>query len=1292
MKFKILNIFLVVMLIIANMTAVNAADENFQGEGTSESPFLIATADDLVKLATLTNTAATATYATKYYQLTNDIDMSGILKFTPISAGTNMTAAVASSFSGTFDGNGHIIKNITISYQTYGATNAIFGLLSGGTVKNLGVENITVNAGSSGRLCIGGIAGSLNSNVTIEECYVRGMNVTSTSSDATYTGGIAGRTIGASGIIKNCYTTNISYTLGNANYSGGIIGGCGNAAYKVENSYTTHSKIQGWAVATNSYIGLTNCYYGSSVANATAAALGNAYQKNPSLKNEGYPLLVWENYDGYELKPKATLTLPALISNHMIIQQNKPIKLWGSAEPEETVTVELKNAEEVLSQVQVTVADSGRFDAQLPQMVAGGPYTLVFKTSDQTVTVEDVLVGDLWVQGGQSNMARPTSGTGSFASGILPQQANNKIRLFMATQDISASSPATDLEGEWKIANSTSVNAYSAVGYVALKKLNDELNLPVGGICNAIGGASMSQFMGVSNGTAGGYYNSKTAPLTQFNVKGVMWYQGEGDRNRTASDFTSAFNSLIATWRAGWNDTELPFVYVMLPPSPMKYYASWTGGYILEDFSSARLGQLQSYYENENVAFAVGMDCPPNSGEDSLHPNNKKPIGERLGLAALDKIYDVIDNGTSPLYKSATVNGNSVVIKFNYAYNGLKTTDNEAPRCFYVSDSENGTYYQADAVISGKNEVTLTCDEVTEIKYVSYAVEKHMYPYTSADDAVINTYADVNLVNSENLPLCPFSYAVTDVRTDPDAPDTDDSDDETDPDPEDPEDTVDPNFEGEGTEESPFLIKTSADLIKLATLTNTSATAETYASKYYQLTQDIDMTGVEYTPISYAHSMATAQGKAFTGTLDGNNHVIKNITFKQSSTYGATYAIIGYLGVNGVVRNLGVENITVNAGTASRFCIGGIAGSIGNATTIENSYVKGMTVAASPSGTDTTTYVGGIAGRTLATTGTIKNCYTTSLDYSGVTNTSTTAGILGSCGNTAYTAENCYTTHIKLQGNTSATNSYMGTINCYVSDKLETMTVEKLGSAFIEDTENVNTDLPLLSWQYDSLHPETAYFILKSGDVEISDGDKNISVENPFVITFDMDMNIETFAGNIKVLKNGEEIKEFSSEKDIRTFKIKLDNEYNTHYTIIVSKFVQSVKDENEKSAKADEKYITFTTAQLPKAIEIVGNVKINGQTSAPSNLISGSEIEVEVEVKNKGNVASSTASLIVTVFGQDGIMKYVALDTTILRSANEILKVKFTIPDNAGENPKINVMVWDSVTNMNAMGQPESY
>ncbi len=473
------------------------------------------------------------------------------------------------------------------------------------------------------------------------------------------------------------------------------------------------------------------------------------------------------NSSGGSAPANVKITLPNLISKHMLIQQGKPIKLWGKATEGAEIAISLKSGNKIISSGTAYSAD-GSFSAELPAVSAGGPYTLEFTSGSVSKIVEDVLVGELWVQSGQSNMVRQTSQTGKYSNEILPDKKIDEIRIFMNSNTAPDNSPrADDLSGSWNVVSAGSVYNYSAVGYVALEKLYNELGVPVGGICNGISGSGMSPFKGptVQNGSGGNNYNYKTAPLTQMNIRGVMWYQGEGDRGSSPDEFASAFKNLISTWRIDWNDSEMPFIYVALPPSPMKYFANWNGTYISEDFSNARLGQLKVHNEMDNVGIAVSMDCPPDpedSEEDPLHPKNKKPIGERLGLTALGLVYGKTDKWSSPMYNKSEASGNSVTVTFSHTYGGLKTTDGNAPRCFYVAGAD-GKFYSAEAQITGNNTVRLISTDVSDIKTVSYAVEKYMWPYTSVDKMVEDTYADVNIVNSEGLPLCPFSYSVSEV-------------------------------------------------------------------------------------------------------------------------------------------------------------------------------------------------------------------------------------------------------------------------------------------------------------------------------------------------------------------------------------------------------------------------------------------------------------------------------------------------------------------------------------------------
>lgn len=476
-----------------------------------------------------------------------------------------------------------------------------------------------------------------------------------------------------------------------------------------------------------------------------------------------------------QVSAASDLILPDLISDNMLIQQAKPVRLWGSGggTTGETVTAEIKDGNTVINSGSGKIDANGKWQIEMPAMFVGGPYTVTFSANGKNKTVSNVLVGELWVQGGQSNMERTVNGISNseYKNEILPKETKNEIRLFYNNANITQTTAADDLDGKWVIAGPSTVGGYSAVGYSALEELHNQLGVPVGGICNAIGGVGMDSFYGPSTpgGTGAGSYNAKTAPLTNFNIRGVMWYQGEANRNESADGFATKLEKIITTWRNGWNDPDMPFIYVQLPASPMRYWASWLNAYIVEDFSTARLGQTKIYQSMDKVGMAVSIDCAPvhseKDGEDALHPWNKKPIGQRLAYSALALAYgqDVVYSG--PMYLSKSVDGNAMTLTFSNVEDGLKTTDGKAPRCFYIAGSDK-KYYEAAAEIVGKNQLKLTSSQVASPVHVAYSMEKIMYPYKDYNDqgAVIHTYPDVNLINSVGLPVSPF---MTDVSYTP---------------------------------------------------------------------------------------------------------------------------------------------------------------------------------------------------------------------------------------------------------------------------------------------------------------------------------------------------------------------------------------------------------------------------------------------------------------------------------------------------------------------------------------------
>ena len=862
MKKKIISLVvcLAMMLSLMSFSITASADANFSGSGTQADPFLIQTKSDLTTLATLTNAAATKEYASKYYKLTADIDMTGG-NYEPISrANGDANTPSGAAFTGTLDGDGHIISNITLNpHYGYAFTYGLIGYLGDcGTVKNLGVENIRLNGDSGQRLRIGGIAGIIGSSITIENCYVRTAYFRATTTQPTYVGGIAGYAAGSSGNISNCYSIGLTFTLGNSNNSAGIIGGV-TSGYTATNCYTTNGRTQ--ASRSGTYMTVTKCYdangQAGALANATVANLGAAFKADINSKNGGRPLLSWEDI-GKSFDGSGTEDDPYLIGT--------PADLTKLS----TITNTASSAAAYADKYYRLTADIDLTDVS---------YTPISRATSLTTAQGAAFTGTL--------------------------DGNYHI-----IKNISFANLATY------------GNTYGIIGY--------------------LGAGGTVKNLGVENMTVNG---SNAQRLCIGGVAGTINSSVNIDncyvRNMTVNATTDQ--------------------------------ATFCGG--IAGYAAGSLGNISNCYS--------------------------------IGLTF------TLTNSTN----SAGIIG------------GV-TAGYTAANCYTTS---------------GRTQVSRTGAYMT----VTHCYDANGQAGALADATASNLgdafKADTNYKNG-GYPLLSW------------------------------EDPGIASFEGRGTEADPFLISTAEDLTRLATLTNTISTA-VFATRYYKLTNDINMTAVAYTPISRATSMSAPSGAAFTGTFDGDGHIISNISFGNLATYGNTYGIIGYLGEGGTVKNLGVENITVNSGASNRVCIGGIVGSMGNQAAIQNCYVRGMTVTSTVVGHDDKgnltdfPYVGGIAGRTLGQSGTITSCYTKDLSYNLAENRYS-GGILGSCGSADYSAANCYTRSSTLQGRVSGTNSQMQVYNCYAFADRHNATTANLGLSFIADLDSINGGTPVLVWEYEKRHSD----------------------------------------------------------------------------------------------------------------------------------------------------------------------------------------------------------------------------
>lgn len=476
----------------------------------------------------------------------------------------------------------------------------------------------------------------------------------------------------------------------------------------------------------------------------------------------------------------AAVSLPALISDNMVIQQGLPIHIWGKASAAEKVKVTF------LGQTEETAAGGdGNWQVWLKPVVAGGPYEMTVAGSN-TITVRNVLVGEVWVASGQSNMAWPlrASRNGEAEAG----QANYPgIRFFHVKTKVAAQ-PLDDVEGGWKICTPENAPAFSGVGYFFAREIHQTRNVPVGILQSAVGGtpaqawtsgpalesnsmlkyylemwdkaaaaypeaqakyeqalaeskrlAARAKAQGKPAPTAprpprgapgdthtpSGLYNAMIAPLTPYAIKGAIWYQGESNAGAIDNElYRHLFAEMILDWRRAWGIGQFPFLWVQL--AAFQNNNPWA---ILRDSQTRTL-------EIANTGQAVAIDA----GESNdIHPKDKLTVGKRLALAARAVAYGEKIVHSGPTFRQLTKENGALRVWFDHTGSGL-TTREGAPLTGFRVAGDDGVFYKAEARIDGGT-VVVSSSMVREPVAVRYAWE---------NDPV------ATLINREGLPATPF--------------------------------------------------------------------------------------------------------------------------------------------------------------------------------------------------------------------------------------------------------------------------------------------------------------------------------------------------------------------------------------------------------------------------------------------------------------------------------------------------------------------------------------------------------
>jgi sialate O-acetylesterase len=452
----------------------------------------------------------------------------------------------------------------------------------------------------------------------------------------------------------------------------------------------------------------------------------------------------------------ADVSLNNMFGDHMVLQQGIRNRVWGKAEAGEKVTVTLATQSH-----STTAADDGSWEVMLDAVQEyGGPHTLTVK-GNNTVSFEDVLIGEVWVCAGQSNMQWSVNAANDAdlekASASFPE-----IRLISVPQ-VGTQEPQWNFNGSWKPCSPESVGGFSAVGYFFGRQLHQTLGVPVGLINNAWGGSACEAWVNrqkladdgrfekllarweqmekekadddrlmKGNARPGNIYNGVLTPSIGYGIRGAIWYQGESNASR-AYQYRDLFPYMIKTWRDEWGLGDFPFYWVQLA-----------------DFRGEKAEPAESDWAELREAQTMTMDALPATGEaviidigegKDIHPKNKQDVAKRLARWALAETYAMAGIPChSPRYASMEKDGNKIVLSFDHVDGGWRPFDVNEPIGFTIAGADKA-FVHAKATVREDGRIEVSAEEVADPVAVRYAW---------ADNPICNMF------DGAGLPLTPF--------------------------------------------------------------------------------------------------------------------------------------------------------------------------------------------------------------------------------------------------------------------------------------------------------------------------------------------------------------------------------------------------------------------------------------------------------------------------------------------------------------------------------------------------------
>lgn len=423
----------------------------------------------------------------------------------------------------------------------------------------------------------------------------------------------------------------------------------------------------------------------------------------------------------------AQLKVASVLGSNMVLQRNTDVKIWGKSSPGAKVVV---NENWNNSTISTNANEVGEWLVKIRTTEAGGPYIISVKSGKEIITIDNILLGEVWLCSGQSNMEMPVKGGADQpvigSNDALVDADNSMIRLFNVAKT-SRSQPQDSCKGKWNIANAETIAGFSAVGYFFAKQLQRKLNVPVGIICASWGASRIEAWISkeymakfpeplknttqektLEQNRASNVYNGMIYPIRNYVIKGALWYQGESNRTE-CQHYAGLMGGLAENWRNDFNIGQFPFYFVQIAPF---YY-----------YNDKNMMGLKLREEQLKASLTIpncGMVCTTDIGDEMcIHPPEKEVVAKRLLYWALAETYKIKGiRFKNTYFKNAIAKDSAMVVSFENGEQGLTSFGKEISN-FEIA-GEDKTFYPAKAVVS-QRQVHVTTPEVPKPIAVRYA-------------------------------------------------------------------------------------------------------------------------------------------------------------------------------------------------------------------------------------------------------------------------------------------------------------------------------------------------------------------------------------------------------------------------------------------------------------------------------------------------------------------------------------------------------------------------------------------